>query len=236
MIKDIVSIITICVNANLLWKYRTFFASSLINISLLMISILGTILYHITTFLIAHSFIHIGWNAFTEVVIWKVRLWQVEYTIDSFLKRQYPPITYVMFIYKKTIQYIFDINPIYGETFLVYLVINLPINALFVMNLILGVGSLFFRVTSTLVILSQILAIFLIHFLTANRNSQLNLQIKQIQNLPFHYNFNPNIKFRLNLFIQAFHSKRKYGITYGRFGLITLFAFSKVCHTILKTN
>ena len=231
-IIDILSIIIICVHFNLLWKYRSFFTSNFFNLPLLMISILASILYHITTFLIVHSFVFVCLNAFAEVMIWKIRLWQVEYTIDSFLKRQYPPITYVMFIYKKTMQYIFDINPIYGEVFIVYLATNLPISALFVIDIILGVGGLFFRVIVTFMIISQILDIFLIHFLIANRNSQLNFHSKQIQSLPFHYNFNPNIKFRLNLFIQTFHTKKKYGITYGRFGLITLFAFSKVCHTI----
>ena len=232
MIIDILVIISFCVHVIFLWKYRKFFTSNWINMSLLMISILASLLFYITTFLMVHSFIYICLNGFTEVVIWKVRLWQVEYTIDSFLKRQYPPITYVMFIYKKTIQYIFNINPIYGEVFLVYLITNLPVNALFVMDLILGVGSLFFRVIAAIVINTQILVIFLIHILIANRNSQLNFQSKLILKLPFHYRFYPNIKFRLNLFIQAFHSKRKYGITYGRFGLVTLFAFSKVCHPI----
>ena len=232
MIIDILFIFTIYVNVNLLWKYLSFFTSNWINISLLLVSILESILYFITTFLVAHIFNHVGWNSFTELMIWKIRLWQVEYTINSFIKHHHPPISYVMFIYKRTLQYVFNINPLYGEVFIVYLATNFPINVLFVMDLIFGVGGELFRLIATFVIISQILIIFLFHFLTANRNSQLNSQSKQILKLPFHHKFNSNNKFRLNLFIQTFHSKRKYGITYGRFGLITLFAFSKVCHTI----
>ena len=230
------SLITICIHFKLLWKYREFFTSNWINMSLLMISIIGSLEFYIATFLMGHSLIYICLNAFSEVMIWKVRLWQVDYTIDSFLKSQNPSISYVMFIYKKTIQYIFNINPIYGEAFLVYLVINLPISALFAMDLILGVGSLIFRVISTTLLISQFLVIFIIHFLIANRNSQLSHQSRRILILPFHHKFSPSIKNRLNLFIQTFHSNAKYGITYGRFGLITLFAFSKVFQSIHKTN
>ena len=217
-----------------LLNYRKYFLSNFTNILLLFVSLICCSLYFITTMLIAHSFMIVGVSGVTEIKIWKIRLWQAEYTINSFRYRRYPTIRYVMYIYRRTVQYILEINPIFGKTFLVYLLINLPINALFVMNIILGVGSDVFRFATTFIVISQILFIFLVHFLIANRNEKLNNESKQIFNLSFHYRFKPYTFNRLNLYIQTFHTEQQYGITYGNFGTISLFTFTKVKFLFLK--
>ena len=78
----------------------------------------------------------------------------------------------------------------------------------------------------------QFICIFGIHILVANLNKKIHRPSKQIIHLNLHDQFlrsknNILIKLKLNSFIIVFHTRKKYGVTYGKnLGLITLKTFS----------
>ena len=209
-------------------KEWAFFTTSWLNFSLMFVSVMAMLLCNICVMLMCHSICYIGTSGFVETMICNIRLWQLKQTIASFGKNSYPSILYVMYAYRKTIQYSLEVNPLFGEAFMVYVVINFPTNAMLVMNIIMGVGDQLFRLGILIVAVSQTLQIFLIHYLIANQNIEMNSYSKKIFSLSFHRQFRKPTSIRLNLFIQAFYTNKMYGITYGKFGLISLSTFSKV--------
>ena len=77
----------------------------------------------------------------------------------------------------------------------------------------------------------QFLGIFILHILVVNTNGKLFRPVKRIIHLSLHdrklAKFS-RTKMKIHNYIMAFHTKKKYGISYASFGLITMASFVKV--------
>lgn len=131
--------------------------------------------------------------------------------------------------YIRTLIFILKVNRYYRDIFLMFLLANFPANVMVVIKLL---GE--FNIITFLVLLiffsEQAGAIILLHLAIATFNAQHNNTCKQMisQFVPYHNRVPSRYNFKLNMFIQAYYTKKKYGITYGRFGLISLLTFTKV--------
>ena len=211
----------------------TFFTTNLLQFSLLFVSVMAMMFCNICVMLMCHSIFYVGTNGFIEMLICNIRLWQLKKTIKNYYRHNYPSILYVMIAYRKTILYAIEVNSLYGEAFLVFVVINFPTSAILVMNIIMGLGHRLFRLGIVFTASSQAMHMFIMHCIIAHQNTEMNSYSKQILTSTFSRQFRIRTKIHLNLFIQTFYTRKMYGITYGKFGLISLLKFLKVSNSIL---
>ena len=166
----------------------------------------------------------------------KVNLWLLRHIVVE-LKRFNLKIRLLWYkrVYIKTLLYILANNKYMGNVFLIFLVVNFPINCYFLLR-IKNSASPMVKILVSFIFFEQVLVIFGVHWLFASLNSKFNKNIKCytskfVPNNCFIrrfscVNFISNL--RISLFIQNYHTKRKFGFTYGKFGLISLMAFTKV--------
>ncbi|KAI2804024.1 hypothetical protein BLOT_008165, partial [Blomia tropicalis] len=77
---------------------------------------------------------------------------------------------------------------------------------------------------------NNFVGIFIIHILIANVNEKLHCPVKRIIHLSVcdrKLAKFTRMKMKIHNYILAFHTKKKYGITYMSFGLISMFSFGK---------
>ncbi|KAI2797979.1 hypothetical protein BLOT_013890 [Blomia tropicalis] len=83
----------------------------------------------------------------------------------------------------------------------------------------------------------QVNCIFGIHVFVADANSKIHSPVKRMIHLYINdrkfTNLN-ELKFKVHNYIMAFHTKKKYGITYGWIGLITMSSFVKFIFLYLE--
>ena len=138
-------------------------------------------------------------------------------------------------VYIKTLLYILANNIYIGHLFLILLVFNFPINC-YILIRMKNSSNMWVTTFIGFFFIEQVVVIFGIHWLIASLNSEFNKNIKFAIS-----RFVPNsclitkfscanfiLNLKISLFIQNYRSTSKYGFTYGRFGLISLMAFTKV--------
>ena len=137
--------------------------------------------------------------------------------------------SYITRTFKKIAIYIFKIRPLFGNFFLVYMSANMPFNGLLIMDILIVKKNRFlldfFKYGF---IFHQIVGMLIVHLAIARNNNKLTKFTYQIMRIPFHHRFSKRKRIHLQLFIQDFFTNNKIGVRYGMFGLITLFAFTKV--------
>ena len=183
--------------------------------------------FNIIVYLSSYIFQIVGISVVTEIIIWNIHLWQLQYTVDFYFKSKSRSISVnsLMEQYQNTLQYIFDINPIFSKGLFSVLIVSLPVNCFFVLELLIGNEAFIFKTTLLAFCIQQWISIFLIHFAVASQNAKLLKITKQMMTIPFHKQIQFRTKITLNLFIQTFYTKKTYGITYWIFGLVSLIAF-----------
>ena len=197
------------------------------NLSILVESHISMAFFSVIVYLSSYIFQIVGISVVSEIIIWNIHLWQLQYSVDFYCKSKIRTISVksLMEQYQSTLQYIFDINPIFSKGLFSVLIVSLPVNCFFVLDLITGNETFIFRVTILTFSFQQWISIFLIHFAVANQNTKFLKITKQMMTIPFHNQIKFRTKITLNLFIQTFYTKKTYGITYWIFGLVSLFAF-----------
>ena len=132
-------------------------------------------------------------------------------------------------IYIKTLIYIMKANKYISKIFLAFLIVNLPINC-YLYFLLMSANTVIVMIAIILVLIEQVFVILVIHWILASFNTQFDKNILNLTKQFFQNNFPLKFSFNLkmSLFIQTFHTKKKYGFTYGKFGIISMLAFTKV--------
>ena len=135
--------------------------------------------------------------------------------------------------YHQILSRIFQSNKVYGMALVVYLLINCPINAYLLMTTLIGHIPRIQLLAITPFFLQQTICIFIFHFIATIYTKKLHRPVKNIIHIYIHC-LNPNeiLMFRLRLshYIETFHTKKRYGVTYGNYGLVTLAGITKVCN------
>lgn len=131
----------------------------------------------------------------------------------------------------RTFEMVFIMNQTFGKIFLAFILVNCPINAYLVMVIMLGKASGFVAFVIITFGIQQVVGIFLIHLGVAYFTKQIHHSGKLLIHLIVenqHKVGDFRTKFILGRAIHRIHTKRRYGITYGGFGLITLKTFVQV--------
>lgn len=121
-------------------------------------------------------------------------------------------------------------NNCYGCGLFVFLVFNIPINCYLLISVTTGQVVKPVNYCYTFNAFLQLIVIIGIHVVSADLNSYL------LKSNPKFYNcmvrsaiFTPPRELlRFSLYFQAFHNKKRYGISYSRFGRISKLSFTKV--------
>lgn len=120
-------------------------------------------------------------------------------------------------------------SPQMSKNFFAFLIVNCPINSFIVILIILNKYSLLMLMLLLVLVAQQMFCIVGIHFLFARSNGKLIEPTLRTINLAVQnqHRLKARTNLRLSLFIQTFHTKRKYGLTYWKFGLISFSTFFK---------
>lgn len=167
------------------------------------------------------------------LVIWSVKIYQLN-LIQNCRKKKLicsQHVQWIMRISRKVLIYILEINPIIGRLFVVFLMINYPINCFLLIGAIFGNANSVSRLFIFVICIQQMGILFIFHFVIAKYNSKfVKPNLKTIYIAVHNMNCIAKIiNVKLSLFIQTFHSVQQYGITYWKFGLISFSSYLKVC-------
>ena len=132
-------------------------------------------------------------------------------------------------VYIKTLISMLKYNKYFSKLFFAFLIINLPINC-YLNFLLMSATNIMVIIVLIFVLTEQVMVIIVIHWTFASHNTQFDKNILNLTKQFYQNNFPVKFSFNLkmSLFIQAFHTKKKYGYTYGKFGIISMMAFTKV--------
>ena len=138
-----------------------------------------------------------------------------------------------------TFRFTFIINSLIGRFLLAFLIFHIPISAHVIVMLALGMSP---NTRTTVILFAFLIHGFLcsiiIHFVIAKLSGKINTSSKKLHNLMVANayrvgNFRARIK--LGLTIARINTKRRFGITYSPFGLVSMASFTKVCKPTKKT-
>lgn len=164
----------------------------------------------------------------TSIIIWRLRIIHME-SIIGFKSRNSRKFYIFYNVYIRYLSHSLKGNRMHSKAFLVFLMVNYPTNCLVIFHLI-EIEDLIARSILTIIFVGQVLGIFLAHLKVAESNKRLSLLSKNMmtQFVPINRRFPLRSNIRLNLFIQAFHTKHMYGAQYGNMGRISMMTFTKV--------
>ena len=132
---------------------------------------------------------------------------------------------------------IFRANAIYGNLFLLYIIFSVPVNS-YLLSLLLtgdrsntGVGKAKFLFAC--IVIYQYWVLFGFHLIGAMYSSRIHACAKGLLGLSSSMCNREGktslvTKIKLSIYIDTVHTKNKYGIRYGSYGLLTLASFTKV--------
>lgn len=154
-----------------------------------------------------------------------------------------------VFHQRKTVQFVFQVIKATRSPFLTYMITNVPMNTTVAGSLTLGL--IHPKEVATFYgwfCLFQVSIIFFVHWLGSRYAANIHKPVRRLisatlidseekQNLLFkRRNVKTNLysrkevtsRIRISCFIQTFHTKKRYGMTYAFYGLITMMSFANV--------
>lgn len=210
------------------WNHLYYFVSSPYHFLQIIQAYLTCLAIFTSTLIMFHCFSHFATIAMVEILIYRIRIWQIDYSISAYNQMELPSIRRIMSTYRLILLQICGINPLVGKIFLAFLAVTVPASACFLILIISKDINPFYRAILAVICAHEFICIFGIHFEFARRNSQLYRVCKRILSTPFHHRMSLRTRIKVNLFTQTMFGKRRYGITYWKFGLISMMSFTKV--------
>lgn len=216
-----------------IWKYLTDLSTALLFMTT--IFVLVFVLYVVT---MLQSFIISLWSAlfvfatstcfirfqYCEQLVNSSRKFNLKTAMLNFIN-----------IHHETLQFVFSLNKLLGNSLLYFIMANIPFNTTVLMDVFLGqYGTVICIIFGSFAIVQLTMIVF-IHLLGAFYAKRIHRPIKGLMSLYVRTNHFPNqrLRLRVSLYIQSLWTKKTYGISYGTYGFITLFAFAKVRILIL---
>lgn len=156
--------------------------------------------------------------------------------LQSILKDQSPK-KFVHFrkLYIKSIIHQSKSNKVFGNVFLVILIINLPGNCITCLVILFSKNNIF-NILLYILIFSQFFLIGFLHIIAARSNTTQRKLCKEMMKMHVGHQDTVKRTIILNLFIQNYYTKKNYGFSYGPFGLISMMTFTQVCFCIIKQS
>ena len=142
---------------------------------------------------------------------------------------------FLLFIreYIHTLRMLMNANGLYGITYSTYLMVHNPLNCLLMSALLLNDLSLYVKLFIIAFAAHQFMANLGIHLMMAVVNNKFSKScktfigtwMKQSQKM---VSINIRTRIKVDCFVFAFNTKKKYGLTYYKIALISLLSYSKV--------
>lgn len=176
--------------------------------------------------------------ALGEMFIWRIQIWQLNYTIDCFIqkRKRISNILTMMATYRKILIYVSKINPYFGKAFLAFLSVNVPIQCFLFKVGLFDKISPFQKTILVATGFSFFDNFLLLHLVIAKLNWQLLEMSKRMISFPTHYPMTRRARLELSLFLQGAYTKEMYGLTYWKFGLISMVTFGKVSDFFIRIH
>ena len=159
-----------------------------------------------------------------------IRLHQLQSILKRKSKQKF---LYFRKFYIKSIVHLSKSNNVFGNIFLVNLLINLPDNCITCLLIVFSVSNVF-NIVLYILAICQIILIGFLHIIVVGSNTAQKKLCKQMMKMHVGHHDTVIRSIKLNLFVQDFYSKKNYGFTYGHFGLISMMAFTKVSFSFIK--
>lgn len=190
------------------------------------------LLYLIAIVMFANTSIISATYAFITLTVWMIKIYQLKIVQSLKAKndRIERHIVRIMSISRDLLIYVLNINALFGKVFLVFMLVNYPINCFILMSSLFSDVPISYRILLLMFCLHQMLVIIIIHFIVAKFNVKLLKSNLQTIHIIVHYGrrITQLINLKMNLFIQSFYTKQQYGLTYWKFGLISFSSFIRV--------
>lgn len=186
------------------------------------------LLYGFSLLQSTNSFAYLLCSGPLELLVWWIRLWQIGYSITAYSRSSGPGIVRIMSTYRAMIGYISTINPVIGKAFVVFILINFPISGVFFEVILSQKVDQTVRILALFIIQYEIICLLGVHLVFALLSFKFRSLSKRIMATSFQKKLNLKTKIRLGLFTQTTFTKQMYGITYWKFGLISVITFAKV--------
>ncbi|KAJ6221061.1 hypothetical protein RDWZM_006873 [Blomia tropicalis] len=137
-----------------------------------------------------------------------------------------------------TIQFITDYSVIYGQMFFLFILLNYPTNAIFVMMITLyNFPNRIVKMFIINVVIVQLTFLLVVHYGLTKLTKPIHAPVKKMIKLiaPISGSQNLTMKLRLAHYVENFHVKNHYAPTYGKYGKMTLKSFGRVSfHFIME--
>lgn len=183
-------------------------------------------------FAYAHVLIHSASMALILFTYILIQLKEHYLQLNLTLSKQFHQLVEHQANFRKSVgiyRMIFTVNQLFSGIFFVFLFINMPINAFFIMTLALKKTSSILKIISISIALQQALCILMMHLFIAH----LNEKIKEGGKILIRFtgeNVEMTFKCKFLIWIQSMrlYLDNSYGITYGKFVLVTMKTYLNV--------
>lgn len=134
-----------------------------------------------------------------------------------------------------TMRYFFTHYKMLGRLLVAFILANSAYNSNIIVTLLFNKQKIFMMAVGlTIFAATQISFIFWIHWLAAYYSDRIARPFKRVMHLNLNTSMKPCVRIKLAAYIQTFFSLKKFGITYGDAGHVSLFAFAKVIDPLLN--
>lgn len=182
----------------------------------------------------AHCYINMMMVFVAYTIVFFVKLNQANYVLDLALKRwRLGYVAYFMHHHTNTFRDVLEFNSRYNKQLLVYALATLPMNVFLISNTIrnsnMGQTNSILSILSLLVVLQQLIVILILHLICALYTKKIHQHKRNL--IKVDVRIRPkSIRMQLKIaaYIEKFHTKRQYGMTYFSCNLITMKTFIKV--------
>ena len=124
-----------------------------------------------------------------------------------------------------------DINAIYGKAFLAFILVAYPYNAMLVMRMAITQANMVVKLFLASIWSQQVFFMFVIHLfavILARRFHRPANRLIKVEIVSRKLGRDVRTRLKLDRYIEQFHAKRQYGLTYGKCGDVTFQSFGKV--------
>lgn len=203
--------------------------------------IINRMLFSISFFIYAHANILAATTAMEYMIIMNVLCWQTRQFLWNDDYRQlstniWRTMSRFQLCQTKNLKR-FGLGVIYSKALLIFLAINIPFNCYQLIFLSFRTNNWIIRYFYGSIWFQQVICIFGIHLMFAICNGSFQRPSKQfisllaINNQKL-YEIDLARQIKINNFGQTFHTKNKYGLTYGNVELVSMMKFVTVNNTI----
>lgn len=132
-------------------------------------------------------------------------------------------------VHQKTVLFLFLFQKIGGDVLFSFIATNLLVNSTVWVTIFMGIFPYVLRLFYLSFVIGQVMCLFLLHYMGALYVRKIHSPIKTVMTINMKTKkMSLYDRIRIHNNVQKFHNKKQYGVTYGSFGIVNMWSFSKV--------